>query len=866
MEIITRGGIKEDKWLKTICSGCYAHCAVRVHRVDGVVVKVEGDPDTVKGSQGGVCAKSSYMVQMLYHPERFKYPMRRTNPNKGIGTNPKWKRISWEEALDDITARMKKLKDANEPWRLVTIGGVGALPITNPLLVQTGWRRLFGSISGGAGHSTHCGQASHLGAGMNHCAWSITPDFQYCNYIIHFGANKGVGSGHSAAMLMRLAADARARGAKVVAFDPMCHFAGGKATEWVPLIPGTDAAIALAIANVIVNDLKMYDAEYLKMKTNASYLVKPDGHYVRDSKGEPMLWDTTAQKPRAWNDPNLKDVALEGDFEADGLKCRTVFSVMKEHLRQYTPERAEEVSTVPAHTIKRIATEFAEAARIGSTIDVQGMKFPYRPVACIMFRGGQGHTNGFHNYQSVDFLNQLVGAADVPGGALGWPARSLGYPGTGTTTFEPVASKDGFLFSTAWMPMHGTWPHPEPEEPRDPALYDVFTAAPPMSAMPLKSDASETWKKFGFPEEPFEMLFTFWSNAAMTAGNFEVWEKRFKNVFTACSAVVPTETTEWFGDIVLPDLVTLEINNFVPAEAFVFSYPVGLLDWEYHPMLRIVEPEYERRFIADTCLELWDKLGIRKDFMQVLASWLSRTKCPQPWSPEEKLSWDEMSDRVLKARFGDDHDLEWFKEHGFVRWQKKPEETYWRWFVNARASIYHEWLIDQGEKVKAVCQPKGYELDWKQYVPLISYFPPVSSEAKSPEYDLLAFGYRDILHNASTTQEIPWLFEVSEMNPYTFNVVMNTRTAREKDIQDMDTVYIGNEVGHRMKVTVHTVEGIHPKCIAMAHGSAHWLKGHLAEGKSGLLNALLMVEDNYFCPISQSIETAVKVKIYKEET
>jgi molybdopterin-containing oxidoreductase family molybdopterin binding subunit len=865
MNIIAKGSIKEDKWLRTICTGCYAHCAVRVRRIDGVVVKVEGDPDSVKGAQGGVCAKASYMIQMLYHPRRFKYPMRRSNPNKGIGTDPKWKRISWEEALEEVTARIKKLKDANEPWRMVTIGGVGALPLTDPLLVQTGWRNLFGSISGGAGHSIHCGQASHLGAGMNHCAWSITPDFQYCNYAIHFGANKGVGSGHSAAMLMRLAAEARARGMKVVAFDPMCNFAGGKATEWIPLIPGTDGIIALAMANIMVNELKTYDADYLKMKTNASYLVKADGRYVRDSHGEPMLWDIGEGKPKAWNDPTLGDVTLEGSFELNGVKCQTVFSVVREHLKQYEPEVAERISTVPARTIKRIATEFAENARIGSTIEIKGMKFPYRPVAAFMFRGGQGHTNGFHNYVSVDLLNQLVGAADVPGGALGWPTRSLGYPGTGTTYFEPIATKDGFLTSTAWMPMHGTWPHPEPKEPRDPALYEIFTAAPPMSAMPLKSDAGEIWKKFGFPEEPFELLLIFWSNASMTAGNYEVWEKRFKNVFTVCSAAVPTETTEWFSDIVLPDLVGLELNNFVPGEAYVFSYPIGMLDWEYHPMLRIVEPQYERRFIGDTCLELWDRLGLRKDFMRVTMNWLGRTGCPPPWSPDEKLSWDEMTDRVMQARFGKEHGLEWFKEHGFVRWQKKPEEAYWRWFVNARASIYHEWLVDQGNKVKAICQPRGYELDWQQYVPLISYFSAASHQAKSPEYDLYAFGYRDILHNASTTQEIPWLFEISEMNPFTFNVVMNTKTAQKKGIRDMDTIYIENEAGQRIKVKVHTVEGIHPQCIAMAHGSSHWLKGHPAEGKSGLLNALLMVEDRYFCPISQAIETAVRVKVYKEE-
>ena len=861
--MLVKGSIKEDKWLRTVCAGCYGNCSVRVHRIDGVVVKIEGDPDSVKGAVGGVCAKSSYMVQMLYHPKRFKYPMRRTNPKKGIGTDPGWKRISWDEAIGEMTERLTKIRERREGWRYVNIMGVGSLPLTGVLLGQTGWRRLFGNITGGAGHSTHCGQASHLGAGMNHCAWSVTPDFKYCNYALYFGANKGVGSGHSSAMLMKLAAEARARGMKMVAFDPMCHFAGGKASEWLPILPGTDGAVALTMANIIINELEAHDAEYLKRKTNGGYLVTSDGCYLRDARGEPMLWDVVAKGPKAWNDPTLGAVSLEGTFDVNGMKCRTAFSIVREHLKQYKPEWAEKVSSVPAATISRIAREFAEAARVGSTIEIGGESFPHRPVAAVIFRGAQGHTNGFHNYQSIDFLNQIMGAADVPGGAIGWPARCLGYPETGTTVFSPLASKDGFLASTAWLPMHGTWPHPNPVEPKDPSMFDLFTAAPPMSTIPLKSDAKEIWRKFGFSEQPFELLTISWANPAITGANMYVWEERFKDVFTVVSAIVPTETTEWFGDIVLPDVAFLELDTFAEAEAYVFNYPVGMLDWEYHPILRIVEPKHEERFIGDTFLEIWDRLGLRQGFMQNAANWLKTTACPSPWNNDEKLNFTQMTDRVLQARFGKEHDLAWFREHGFMRWKKKPEEAYWRWHVNARASIYHEWLINQKEKAMAICVPKGYQLEWDHYVPEITYFPAASHSSRDAECDLFAFGYRDILHNASATQEIPWLFEVSEMNPFTFTVVMNTETAASKGIQDRDMVWLENERGDKIQVKIHTVEGIHPKCIAMAHGSSHRLKGHPAEGKSGLLNALFMVEDKYFCPITQSIETSVRVKVYK---
>jgi molybdopterin-containing oxidoreductase family molybdopterin binding subunit len=442
--------VREDRWARTVCNGCYGGCSVRVHVIDGVAVKVEGDPDSIQGSQGGVCAKSSGMLQQLYHPQRINYPLRRTNPNKGIGVDPKWKRISWDEALGETAERFKKIHEEN-PGKLVSIFGPGNYPLQP---IHGMWHLLFGSYPGMAHMSVHCGNSAHLFAGMNHCSWSVIPDYEYCNYVIHFGSNKGVGSGHSAGIAMRKAADARARGMRMVAFDPMCNFAGGKAKEWLPILPGTDSAVCLAMANIIVNELGMYDVEYLKRKTNLPYLVKPDGTFARDEEaGEPLIWDEAAGMAKKWNEP-IGNEALEGTYEVQGVKCQTAFSLLKEHLKQYNPEWAEKQSTVPAETIRRIATEFATEARIGSTIEVQGVRLPYRPVSAIQFRGGQGHTNGSHSYLSVDMLNQLVGACEVPGGTASWAVRSIeGYPGRDNPKFTPYASKDGLLGLTRFNSM-----------------------------------------------------------------------------------------------------------------------------------------------------------------------------------------------------------------------------------------------------------------------------------------------------------------------------------------------------------------------------------------------------------------------------
>jgi anaerobic selenocysteine-containing dehydrogenase len=131
---------------------------------------------------------------------------------------------------------------------------------------------------------------------------------------------------------------------------------------------------------------------------------------------------------------------------------------------------------------------------------------------------------------------------------------------------------------------------------------------------------------------------------------------------------------------------------------------------------------------------------------------------------------------------------------------------------------------------------------------------------------MYVFGYRDILHNASSTQELPWLFEVSEMNPFTFNACMNTKTAEEKGIRDGDFIYIENKTGQKTRARVHTIEGIHPEAVAMTHGSGHWLEGHRARGRGGLLNEILEVDWDHFCPVTHNIETSARVKVYKDVT
>ncbi|MBW2207115.1 MAG: molybdopterin-dependent oxidoreductase, partial [Deltaproteobacteria bacterium] len=283
--MLNRSDIQEDVWIPTQCGRCYAQCGVTVRRVNGVAVKIEGLPDTTLGAEGGLCGKGTAGLQVLYDPNRLNKPLRRTNPEKGLHADPKWKEISWEEAIGEIVEKLEKVIE-DDPKRVLLQGTTCRVmrnttdflfPFVAALASEKGLPRGW---PGGGG--LHCGNGAHETTGMVHASWSHVPDFKLCNYAIYFGASKGHGSGHSAMITARLAAEAKSRGMKLVVFDPMCNFAGGKATEWIPIIPGTDAAVVLAKSNIIINELGRYDAHYIAHKTNGPYLIGPDGRYVRE--------------------------------------------------------------------------------------------------------------------------------------------------------------------------------------------------------------------------------------------------------------------------------------------------------------------------------------------------------------------------------------------------------------------------------------------------------------------------------------------------------------------------------------------------------------------------------------------------------
>jgi len=867
---------KSDYWAYTYCGGCYGHCGARVRVVDGWPVAIESVPESDLGGRGGMCAKGVSTIMDYHDPNRINYPVRRRNPKKGIGEDPNWERISWDEALETIAEKLIAIKKS-DPRKLLWGFTPGPGTAFKATIFVGGFFVTFGSLNRAAGGvGTSCGAVAHHIGALIHGAWDVLPDYQYCNYVLRCGGNEGTAGGRMLATALRLSAQARDRGMKTVVLDPVGYLAGSKATEWIPILPGTDIAVFLSMANLIVNEIGIYDREYLKKKTNAPYLVGPDQLFVRDKEtGKPLIWDERDGKAKTYDDPTLQEPALEGQYHVYDVKVSPAFQLLKEHLKQYEPAWAAAISTVPEKTIRRLASELVREARIGSTIEINGVKVPYRPACVVGYKGLNTHTNGFHQYGAATLLNTLLGNQDVCGGILGsGTVRGFGHPETGRPRFQPYASEDGMLTPGVWF-TKAPWPPPKITGPGLLNFQDIFPHAG-RNPYPYCDDWEEIWTKVGRPYEP-EVLGLYGANTVMNGGNPRSAEAFLKKVpFIFSINTIHNETTEGFADIVLPECHFLENLDISSSQGYFFNYPIGMDKWSFHVGMPVVVPKYERRCTLDIFFDLADRVSTREDYNIFLENWFS-TKTMK-WEqnqakptqyeiikPDERISNFEFTDRVLKFYFGKERGLEWFRDHGYITWEKKPEECYWRYFVDARIPVYYEINLRDKEEVRKRAEKIGMHMEWEQYTPLLSYFQAVMYKDVPPdsEYDLVAVSPRDVLHTHRFSAENPWLNEMSENNPYTYNIVMNAETAKDKGIDEGDIVSLENFRGDKIVGPCKLSKLIHRRVVAVV-GLGGWAKGRpIARGKGMNFNELLPADCRHMDPICGAFEINVMVKATK---
>lgn len=276
------------------CGICSPACGLKMTVRDNVLQFVEGIPGDHSG-KGHLCGKGAAAAGFLYDPDRLKYPMKRTNPVKGLDEDPGWERISWQEAMDTIAERIgtARTTHGNESLLFVTLPG--------PDL----WVRFMNAIGvvNRVDHIDECFLTDRIVQRYTTGAKTWCNDFENSGYILLFGWDI---LAKTKIVYATSVVEAKERGAKVVVFNPQYSTTARFADEWHPIRPGTDLAVALAVIHVLLRD-NLYNKEFVDAYTN---------------------FGTYEQQIRA-------------------------------HFAQFSPAWAAAISDVPAAVIERVAREFA---------------------------------------------------------------------------------------------------------------------------------------------------------------------------------------------------------------------------------------------------------------------------------------------------------------------------------------------------------------------------------------------------------------------------------------------------------------------------------------------------------------------------
>lgn len=447
----------------SVCQGCHGGCGMRCKIVDGVLVKVDGnpyhpcnlephlpydtDPEVAKLIPARLCAKGLAGMQTLYDPHRLKEPLKRVGP-RGSG---QWETITWEAAFAEIAQKLAPYRDLSTP---VNPSAPELGPKVNQVLFSPGrnqqaqftdrfWKKVFGTVNSKLDHTSICEESHHVAHDL-FTGWGVQtttknhtkPDLANSTFVLWFGSDP-CSANFPFVPIARKLIDMIERGGKLYVVDPRCNVAASKGT-WVPIKPGTDAALALAVGRYIV-DNTMYNTAFLSRPhdaaanptselnaTDATLLVKIDNGrpaaFLRaDEAGIPggtntefVVWSNGAAVK--YNTVDTADL-LPGEQIVNGITCKTAFQLYVERVRERTIAEYSAICGVGAAAITSLANELVLAGRRG----------------CVtMYRGPVQHTNGTYTGLAVLNLNLLVGNFNWKGG-LGFGAGSWdpmgGYTG-----------------------------------------------------------------------------------------------------------------------------------------------------------------------------------------------------------------------------------------------------------------------------------------------------------------------------------------------------------------------------------------------------------------------------------------------------
>ncbi len=851
--------------IMSVCQNCHSRCGIMARVKDGVLLKIDGNPyhpnnfdpderppyntpmDEAKKKPGRLCAKGQAGVQVVYDPYRIKQPLKRFGP-RGSG---QWKAIPWEQAFEEIAAKLKPLRDLNT---LIDPAAPELGPIANQVLYSPGrtieggftdriWGNGFGSVNRREDHTSICETSHHVANEL--MTWDETrnsgrknhfkPDIVEAKYIMLFGSSFLEANFPMVATARKLM-DFRAKGGKYVVVDPRFSNTAALAHRWVPVKPGADAALALGMARWMLENGK-YDAKYLANAnqaaakaggeptwTDATRLVVVDPNHA-DARRY-LRADVVGGKKEnyvAWSGGGPKEIAetaLLGELEPGEVtvadrRCKTAFQLLRERVFSKSLAQYAEDCGLSVDLIVTLASEFAAAGKQAVTN---------------AYRGAVQHTNGVYNQLSINILNTLVGNYDWRGGngggGGGWSE------GSGVTSLGSVPGG----VSPKGIRLNRVVKHYEKDAPalfkRDggyPAKRPWFPFATHGNYQEVIPSAAE-----GYPY-PIKALITYWNgwpySTPALRKTFEDYVKDEKKLPLFVAISLNMGEVAAFADYVLPDTTYLEKWAFpgmtptILTRATPFQQPVvGKLDGKdigtvpfnpdapnvYTPVLP------NTKTVGDIHIGLAKALGLPG----------VGDKAFQDGSPLNTY-WDfyKIGLQNLSKNTGKPIGEIVAKGGVFEDPGNEYDGRYLKYKYGNVIKIYIEQLVTTKDSMT------GQYFDG-----LPHYDPPKFADntaiatVDEKEFPFQLITYKMAWHAQARTATIPWLMI---LQPENF-VEINTSDAGRLGIRDGDAVRLISATSPSGVVgKAKGTEGLRPGVIAVSHHFGHWelaSKPHVVDG------------------------------------
>ena len=616
---------------KTTCYMCACRCGIRVHLKEGQVRYIDGNPEHPL-NKGVICAKGSSGIMKQVSPARLTQPLRRI-PGRDRGESA-FEEISWEEAFDVMEKRLANIR-ATDPKKLALFTG------RDQMQALTG---LFARQFGTPNYAAHGGFCSvNMAAGMIYTIggsfWEFGgPDLERAKLFVMLGTAE---DHHSNPMKIALSKFKR-QGGRFISINPVRTGYSAIADEWIPIRPGTDGALILALTKILL-DSDRIDHDFLRAFSNSPdlvildegpeqglFLLDPDRPSVsEDLPLNKLAWCTQKNRPVPRETSATETFALTGEFIVPegphkGKRVATSLELLKRQLAHATAQWAETITGIPAVRIHLLAREMAYSAfqqafelPIAWT-DFWGKQYDRvigRPVAFHAMRGLAAHSNGFQTVRSLAILMSLLGTIDRPGGFL----HKAPYPRQTPPRVRATSSEEQIKPNTPLGAAPLGWPaRPEDlavTESGEPIRIDkAFSWEHPLSAHGLMHNVITNATR----HDPYaiDTLFIFmanmaWNSTMNTMAIREMLNEKdahgeFKIPFLIVCDAFDSEMVS-FADLVLPDTTYLERHDCMS----ILDRPISEFDGPVDSVrIPVVPPKGECKPFQEVLVELASRLKL----------------------------------------------------------------------------------------------------------------------------------------------------------------------------------------------------------------------------------------------------------------